>query len=136
MAATTLTVSDGREARCPHHPRGTGFVCLEASFHEELKRRLITSGNILESLLRAVDGDVDEQLALDHPVDAAAFRFPVVRPVAPGWTCTPLPTFIASNHSLAANTLVLARCQLELEREAARNPPTRPVSEDVNSMPV
>ena len=136
MAATMSTVPGGQEERCPHHPRGTGFVCLEASFHEELKRRLIASGNTLESLLRAVDGDADEQWALDHPVDVSAFQFPVGRPVVTGWSCTPLPTFTASNYNLAANTLVLARCQLELEKGAARNPPTRSVSEDVNSMPV
>ena len=132
MAATMSTVPGGQEERCPHHPRGTGFVCLEASFHEELKRRLIASGNTLESLLRAVDGDADEQWALDHPVDVAAFRYPVGRPAVTGWSCTPLPIFIASNHNLAANTLVLARCQRELEREAARNPPTRPVSKVVS----
>ena len=136
MAATMLMVPGGRETRCPHHPRGTGFVCLEASFHEDLKRRLITSGNVLESLQRAIDGDVDEQRSLDQPVDTATLHFPVVRSVAPGWACTPLPIFVASNHSLAANTLALARCQLELEREAVRNPPTLPVSRDVNFMPV
>ena len=134
MATTTSVEAGGGEARCPHHPRGTGFVCLEASFHEELKRRLITSGNILESLLRAIDGDLDEQWSLDHPVDTAALYFPVARSVAPGWACTPLPIFVASNHNLAANTLALARRQLELEREAVRNPPTRPVSRDVNLM--
>ena len=136
MTATMSTVPGGREVRCPHHPRGTGFICLEASFHEELKRRLITSGNILESLQRAIDGDVEEQRSLDHPVDTATLHFPVVRSVAPGWACTPLPIFVASNHNLAANTLALARCQLDLEREAVRNPPTRPVSRDVNFMPV
>ena len=136
MATTTSVEASGGEARCPHHPRGSGFVCLEAKFHEELKQRLIDSGNLLESLLRAIDGDVDEQWALDHPVDVAAFQFPVGRPAVTGWSCTPLPIFSVSNRNLAANTLVLARCQLELEKEAARNPPTRSVSEDVNPMPV
>ena len=107
---------------------------MEANFHEEMKRRLIASGNVLESLLRAVDGDVDERWALDHPVDLAALRYPVERPVVAGWSCTPMSTFITSNHHLAANTLVLARCQLEMEKEAVRNPPTRTVSEEVNPM--
>ena len=134
--ATTSMVSGGAEARCPHHPRGTGFVCLDAHFHEEMKRRLIASGNILESLFRAIDGDAAEQRALDHPVDPATLHYPVERSVVAGWSCTPMSVFVSSNHNLAANTLVLARCQLDMEKEATRNTSTRTVSEGVNSMSV
>ena len=134
--ATTSMVSGGAEARCPHHPRGSGFVCLDAHFHEEMKRRLIASGNILESLFRAMDGDAAEQRALDHPVDLATLHYPVERSVAAGWSCTPMSVFVSSNHNLAANTLALARCQLDMEREATRNTSTRTVSEGVNSMSV
>ena len=102
--------------QCPHHPRGGDWICVEAAFHEEMKTRLVESGNILESLLRALDGDVDEQRALTHPIDTTAFRASLGRPPMVGWTCTPATVFLSSNWNLASNTLGLARRQLDWER--------------------
>ena len=101
---------------CPHHSRGGEWICVEAAFHEEMKVRLVESGNILESLLRALDGDIDEQRALTHPIDTSAFRASLGRPPVAGWTCTPASIFISSNWNLASNTLGLARRQLDWER--------------------
>ena len=84
---------------------------MEAALHEEMKTRLVESGNLLESLLRAVDGDVDEQRALTHPIDTTAFRASLGRPPMVGWTCTPATVFLSSNLNLANNTFGLVRRQ-------------------------
>ena len=101
---------------CPHHSRGGEWICVESMFHEEMRSRLVESGNCLESLIRALDGDVDEQRALQNPIDVAAVRVPLERPPLTGWTCTPARIFISSNWNLASNTLALARRQLDWER--------------------
>ena len=122
LSARSLTPDNGvNEPPLPRPPSRGDWICVEASFHEEMKRHLVTSGDMLNCLVRALDGDIDEQWALECPVDAAAFQYPVERPPTTGWTCKPAPIFIASNWSLAANMLALARHQSELERDALAN---------------
>ena len=57
---TTMMTDDGR-AQCPHHPRGSGFVCVETAHFLAMSRKWVAFLNQLVSTRRATDRDSDER---------------------------------------------------------------------------
>ena len=108
---------DMEEALCPHHPQGSGWVCVEAGQALATARKWRACHERVVMVRCAMDGWKDERWALEHPSPTPDLRSLLDLPPVSGWVCTPRDRFIADTGRLTAATLELARCQLEMERE-------------------
>ena len=108
---------DGEWPQCPHHPRGSGFICVEAGQALATARKWRACHEKMETIRRAMDGWRDERWALERPSPTPDLRVLLSLPPISGWACTPREEFIDDTRKLTAATLALARFQLELEKE-------------------
>ena len=108
---------DGEEALCPHHPQGSGWVCVEAGSALATAKKWRACHDKLITIRRALDGWTDERWALERPSPTPDIRTQLALPPISGWVCTPRKEFVEDTRKLTAATLQLATFHLELEKE-------------------
>ena len=117
MATAKLGDWGSKGGRCPHHPTGTGFVCLEANHFLATAKKWKACHERLMCLDRAMDGDVDDLWVLEHPSPTPDLSSMLALPPVAGWICTPIADFQSDTAKLMKATLGLAQHHLRWEKE-------------------
>ena len=118
MATASVFVGVSEKVgKCPLHPPGAGWVCVEAGHFLATARKWRVCHERVECVRRAIEGRVGERWVLEHPSPTPDIPTLMDLPPVVGWVCVPKDVFEADTAKLTAATLELARLQLELEKE-------------------